>query len=56
MTLRVASANAERLASENAYLKRELAAFDSEFFDEIEDLKYNYSKALEEIKRLKAGG
>ena len=27
-------------------LKRELDAFDSAFFEEIEDLKYNYEEAL----------
>lgn len=53
VTLRVASANTERLATENSFLKKELGAFDSDFFEEIEDLKYRYASALEEIRELK---
>ena len=35
---------ATQLAIENERLKKELGAFDSEFFEELEDLKYKYSK------------
>jgi hypothetical protein len=33
-----------KIIEENKKLKMELKAFDTEFFEEIEDLKYNYSK------------
>ena len=55
VTLRVSASNAEKLAKENAFLKKELSAFDAEFFEEIEDLKYNYARALDEIRELKRG-
>ena len=45
----------ENIKAENAFLKKELSAFDAEFFEEIEDLKYNYARALDEIKELKRG-
>lgn len=35
---------ATQLALENARLKQELGAFDSEFFEELEDLKFKYAK------------
>ena len=35
---------ATALAIENARLKGELSAFDRDFFEELEDLKYKYSK------------
>jgi hypothetical protein len=31
----------------------ELSAFDVQFFEEIEDLKYRYSEALKTIQKLK---
>lgn len=34
----------------NMQLKNELSAFDSTFFDEIEDLKFNYQKLVKEKK------
>lgn len=40
--------NIRKLAEENARLKSEMSAFDSEFFEELEDLKYRYAK-LQEI-------
>lgn len=38
----------ELLVAENRKLKEEIGAFDSEFFEELEDLKYRYAK-LQEI-------
>ncbi len=38
------SAAIRRLAEENAKLKTELRQFDADFFEELEDLKYNYKK------------
>lgn len=37
----------EKLAADNQKLKRELDAFDPSFFEELEDLKYNYKKSVE---------
>jgi len=37
----------EKLHSENKKLKKELSAFDPSFFEELEDLKYNYKKSVE---------
>ncbi|XP_065052482.1 centrosomal protein of 290 kDa-like [Rhopilema esculentum] len=45
--LRVAIVENEGLVAENVKLKRELEAFDPAFFEEIEDLKYNYKKSVE---------
>ena len=39
-----------RLREENAKLKEELGAFDVEFFEEIEDLKYKYAEAVRKLK------
>lgn len=55
VTLRVTAASAAKLAKENEFLRKELGSFDAEFFEEIEDLKYNYSRALDEIRELKRG-
>lgn len=41
------------LREENAKLRDELSSFDMEFFEEIEDLKYNYHEVSEENKRLR---
>ena len=38
-----------QLNIENTMLKNELSAFTLEFFEEIEDLKFNYSEAKEKI-------
>ena len=43
----------EQLREENRKLKDELSAFDMEFFEEIEDLKYNYQQVTEENQRLR---
>jgi DNA repair exonuclease SbcCD ATPase subunit len=39
-----------RLTSENERLKQELAAFDLEFFEEIENLKYAHAEAVKKLK------
>lgn len=39
-----------RLKEENEKLSRELQAFDLEFFEEIEDLKYKYSEAARKLR------
>ena len=40
-----------RLREENDKLSTELQAFDLEFFEEIEDLKYKYSEATKKLRR-----
>ncbi|GBG27827.1 Centrosomal protein of 290 kDa [Hondaea fermentalgiana] len=44
----------EDLRAENQRLKNELNAFDMDFFEEIEDLKYRYQQATEDNARLRA--
>lgn len=39
-----------RLQDENKRLRSELSAFDLQFFEEIENLKYSYSEAMKKIK------
>lgn len=53
---------AERLEAENLHLKEEnekllgeLQAFDLDFFEEIEDLKYKYSEAVKKLRRYEGG-
>lgn len=41
------------LQDENARLTKELSAFDLDFFEEVEDLKYKYAKAVEELQHYK---
>jgi chromosome segregation ATPase len=41
------------LREENEKLRDELSAFDMEFFEEIEDLKYNYQQVSEENNKLR---
>lgn len=41
--LEAAQTENERLQREVARLKKELESFDPAFFDEIEDMKYNYN-------------
>ena len=45
----------DRLRKENERLMTELNAFDLDFFEEIEDLKYKYHQAVQENKKLRAG-
>ena len=40
----------EKLRTENDQLRQELSAFDAEFFEELEDLKYKYAAALAKCK------
>lgn len=40
-----------RLEEENRRLKEELQAFDLDFFEEIEDLKYKYSEAARKLRQ-----
>lgn len=47
-------AEVDRLRAENKRLTDELASFDLEFFEEVEDLKYRYHEAQAEIRRLRA--
>lgn len=41
----------DRLKEENERLSEELGAFDHEFFEEIEDLKYKYSEAVRKLRQ-----
>ncbi|CAN0039421.1 unnamed protein product [Ectocarpus sp. 8 AP-2014] len=41
----------DRLREENDRLSEELGAFDHEFFEEIEDLKYKYSEAVRNLRQ-----
>ncbi|CAN0507011.1 unnamed protein product [Ectocarpus sp. 12 AP-2014] len=41
----------DRLREENDRLSEELGAFDHEFFEEIEDLKYKYSEAVRKLRQ-----
>ena len=50
---RVQSAEFDRLKLENRQLRQELGAFDEEFFEEIEDLKFKYAQAAQELERLR---
>ena len=42
----------QALRAERNALAEELAALTPEFFDEVEDLKYNYAQAQAELERL----
>ncbi|GAB9473440.1 putative centrosome-associated protein [Globisporangium polare] len=42
----------QELEDENSKLQSELAAFDEDFFEEIEDLKYKYAQAVREKQQL----
>lgn len=42
------------VTAENVALRQELNAFDPEFFDEIEDLKFERYQLAEQVKRYKA--
>ncbi|CAM9575309.1 unnamed protein product, partial [Discosporangium mesarthrocarpum] len=44
-------ADNQRLGQENERLNRELQAFDLDFFEEIEDLKYKYSEAIRKLEQ-----
>eukprot|EP00055_Hartaetosiga_balthica_P017185 m.113381 g.113381 ORF g.113381 m.113381 type:complete len:2269 (-) comp9264_c0_seq3:798-7604(-) len=48
------SSRVTELVSDNEALTSELEAFDPEFFEEIESLKYEHAQAVEEVRTLKA--
>lgn len=50
------STNAEikRLSDENDKLRQELAAFDMDFFEEIENLKYSHAEATKKLRAYEA--
>ncbi len=39
------------LKAENGRLREELAAFDADFFEEIEDLKFKYADAVRRLRQ-----
>ena len=43
-------ADVKKLREQNASLTKELSAFDLDFFEEIEDLKYKYNEAQRKLK------
>jgi DNA repair exonuclease SbcCD ATPase subunit len=47
------SEECRRLRTENDRLRNELSAFDMEFFEEIENLKFSYAEAVRENKMLR---
>lgn len=42
----------ERLRAENADFRRELAAFDAEFFDEVDELRLRYQESVKQVASL----
>ena len=40
----------KKLREENKGLQKELSAFDLDFFEEIEDLKYKYNRAQQKLR------
>ncbi|CAM9951963.1 unnamed protein product [Phaeothamnion confervicola] len=48
-------AECERLRRDNERLNGELQAFDLDFFEEIEDLKYKYSQAVRKLRQYEGG-
>jgi hypothetical protein len=43
-------ARLQQMTDENAKLKRELSAFDLDFFEEIENLKYAHAEAVRKLR------
>lgn len=41
-----------KLTTENTKLKNELSAFDLDFFEEIENLKYSHAEAVRKLKAM----
>lgn len=41
-----------KLTAENTKLKNELSAFDLDFFEEIENLKYSHAEAVRKLKAM----
>ena len=48
------SAELDRVTAENVRLNKELSAFDLDFFEEVEDLKYKYAQVVAENEELLA--
>ena len=46
----------KRLREENTKLRRELSAFDLDFFEEIENLKYAHAEAIRKLRLYESGG
>jgi predicted DNA-binding protein len=44
-------AQVQALREENSKLRFELSAFDEDFFEEMEDLKFKYADALRRLKQ-----
>lgn len=44
-----------RLKEENTKLNKELQAFDLDFFEEIEDLKFKYNQAVRKLEMYEGG-
>ena len=42
----------QKLSQENTFLKQELAGFDVQFFEELEQLKYAYAQSVAQVKSL----
>ena len=40
-----------KLKEQNSGLQKELQAFDLDFFEEIEDLKYKYNEAVKKLRQ-----
>ena len=47
---------AKRLREENTKLRRELSAFDLDFFEEIENLKYAHAEAIRKLRLYESSG
>jgi regulator of replication initiation timing len=41
-----------KLTAENSKLKSELSAFDLDFFEEIENLKYSHAEAVRKLRAM----
>lgn len=50
------SSENKRLREENEKLRQELSAFDLDFFEEIENLKYAHSEAIKKLKLYEGSG
>ena len=50
------TAETSRLKEENEKLRQELAAFDLDFFEEIENLKYAHSEAVKKLRMYEGAG
>lgn len=51
----LSAAEVQRLKEENAKLRQELSAFDLDFFEEIENLKYAHAEAVRKLRMYEGG-